>query len=78
MTAIGWGVTSQKGGQATVLQEVDLHIISRDDCNLRYRNAITKNMICAGHQEGGKDTCQVMLQRKYVGQDVHPVSHSLG
>lgn len=41
--------------------EVSVNIISDTVCNHAdvYNNAITKNMLCAGHLQGGKDSCQV-------------------
>ena len=62
--AAGWGRMSGNK-PATVLQEVDLKIISDERC-METPNAgyfAEGEMFCAGHLNGGKDACQVeMLQ----------------
>jgi secreted trypsin-like serine protease len=56
-TATGWGATSTYGSAAAILQEVSVPIISNSTCNQAFNGAITANMICAGYDTGGKDTC---------------------
>uniref|UniRef100_A0A3Q2QTF9 Peptidase S1 domain-containing protein n=1 Tax=Fundulus heteroclitus TaxID=8078 RepID=A0A3Q2QTF9_FUNHE len=44
------------------LMEVEVPIVENSQCNSSYGgNIITDNMICAGLQEGGKDSCQVII-----------------
>ncbi|CAH1253893.1 ST14 [Branchiostoma lanceolatum] len=55
----GWGRTSESGPQPDVLQELKVGLIPSEVCNstVSYNGRITDNMICAGHWEGGKDSC---------------------
>jgi secreted trypsin-like serine protease len=55
--ATGWGATSEGGSGATILQKVDLPVLSNSQCN-SWLGGITDNMLCAGYEEGGKDACQ--------------------
>jgi secreted trypsin-like serine protease len=66
MLATGWGsVVAQNPGfdkpdrYAVNLREVRLPLVSMQNCNDRnsYDGAITRNMLCAGFDQGGKDTC---------------------
>ncbi|XP_035693354.1 trypsin-like [Branchiostoma floridae] len=57
-TVTGWGRTSEGGSLARVLQKVDVPVVDRDDCRDSYGTWITDNMICAGLDQGGKDSCQ--------------------
>nr|DAA64574.1 TPA_exp: trypsin 2B [Locusta migratoria] len=58
VTITGWG-TLQSGGESPVqLQAVTTSIVDRDACNDAYGGDILDTMICAGEEEGGKDSCQ--------------------
>ena len=58
----GWGLTSPvlHTSPAALLQ-VQLPILENDACRASYHHVfrITDGMLCAGLQQGGKDTCQV-------------------
>ncbi|KAG7155246.1 Plasma kallikrein-like 6, partial [Homarus americanus] len=53
-TVSGWGTTSEGGSLSKTLQEVDVPVISNNDCQKNYNP--TSSMLCAG--EEGKDSCQ--------------------
>lgn len=65
---IGWGTTSSGGELASNLMEVEVPIVSNEECDSDYKSAegslvaypegINKNFICAAVPEGGKDSCQ--------------------
>ncbi|XP_067245917.1 trypsin-2-like [Chanodichthys erythropterus] len=52
----GWGKTEV--GSASVLQCLNLPVVSRMLCKRAYGTLITDNMFCAGFMEGGKDSCK--------------------
>ncbi|XP_045114840.1 transmembrane protease serine 9-like [Portunus trituberculatus] len=56
-TATGWGILQSWGSQPAILQEVTVPILD-PSCPGQISNYITENMLCAGLEEGGKDTCQ--------------------
>nr|XP_053605955.1 uncharacterized protein LOC128672684 [Plodia interpunctella] len=58
--ATGWGSVTESKNQSCVLMEVELPIISNEECrSSQYdSNMISDNMLCAGLAKGGKDTCQ--------------------
>jgi secreted trypsin-like serine protease len=57
--ATGWGITREGGStQPTTLQEVQLPLYTKSDCKSKNGNGVTEDMICAGYNEGGKDSCQ--------------------
>lgn len=57
---------------AGTLQEVMVPVISQSSCQEMYsldpkdQVDILYDMICAGYQEGGKDSCQVLLNQLFV------------
>merc|ERR1712066_181279 len=58
-TVSGWGTTSEGGSLAQVLMKVDVPVVSDDDCRGSYgQSDIADSMICAGLDQGGKDSCQ--------------------
>jgi len=64
-TVTGWGSTvgydpdqTPQPNYPDKMREVAVPIVSNADCNNSYNNQITNVMICAGYQEGGKDSCQ--------------------
>lgn len=56
VTAIGWGRTDYSGSRSHILQNVDLPITSREECQSHLEHTVTENMLCAGGVEG-KDAC---------------------
>ena len=56
----GWGTQKVKGPPTRVLHEAALPLVSHEQCNdpQSYNGVITKNMLCAGFQQGGVDTCE--------------------
>merc|ERR1712045_78852 len=58
-TVTGWGTTTEGGSLARVLQKVDVPVVSDEHCRDSYgQSDITDSMICAGLDQGGKDSCQ--------------------
>merc|ERR1712142_8506 len=55
----GWG-DQETTVDDSDLQEVMVPIIDTKTCNARlwYNGEVTDNMICAGYEQGGKDSCQ--------------------
>ncbi|XP_017881913.1 trypsin-1-like [Ceratina calcarata] len=56
----GWGATAESGAISQTLQEVNVPILSNAECRTTKYPArrITDNMLCAGYEEGKKDSCQ--------------------
>uniref|UniRef100_A0A3B3QU38 trypsin n=1 Tax=Paramormyrops kingsleyae TaxID=1676925 RepID=A0A3B3QU38_9TELE len=53
----GWGDNNSEA--ATSLQCLDLPIVDNKDCQNSYPGMITRNMLCAGFMDGGRDACSV-------------------
>jgi len=59
LTVMGWGnMSTDDQSFPTVLQEVQVALYDQDKCNTAYNNELTDVMLCAGFEEGGKDSCQ--------------------
>ncbi|KAI7815458.1 Serine protease, partial [Rhyzopertha dominica] len=58
-TVTGWGTTTEGGSLPSILQVVQVPIVSLEECRAAYGQAdVTDRMVCAGYTEGGKDACQ--------------------
>uniref|UniRef100_A0A8C4TT11 Peptidase S1 domain-containing protein n=1 Tax=Falco tinnunculus TaxID=100819 RepID=A0A8C4TT11_FALTI len=58
----GWGNTlSSTDPYPDTLQCLKAPVLPSSECSEAYPGEITKNMICVGFMEGGKDSCQVHL-----------------
>ena len=56
----GWGTLEEGGKPACILRMVDVPIINHEKCASQYPDGmVTANMMCAGYDEGLKDSCQV-------------------
>lgn len=59
VTVAGWGATSMGGVGSGVAHEVQVPIVAQETCAINYAGStITSGMICAGLQQGGRDSCQ--------------------
>lgn len=58
-TISGWGVT-ESGYPSPQLKKILVPLVSRETCNspASYDGHVTDKMICAGVDQGGKDSCQ--------------------
>ncbi|XP_068249183.1 clotting factor G beta subunit-like [Palaemon carinicauda] len=54
----GWGNLAEGGSPSSILNEVELPVITNEACNASYPFRVTPNMICAGYQEGNKGACE--------------------
>uniref|UniRef100_A0A5G2R493 Transmembrane serine protease 15 n=1 Tax=Sus scrofa TaxID=9823 RepID=A0A5G2R493_PIG len=55
----GWGKVIYQGSPADILQEADVPLLSNEKCQQQMPEYnITENMMCAGYEEGGIDSCQ--------------------
>lgn len=58
LTVAGWGTTMSGGSSLpTRLQKVDVPYVNQDACFQSYPG-LTSQMLCAGYDQGGKDSCQ--------------------
>ncbi|KAK7604280.1 hypothetical protein V9T40_004553 [Parthenolecanium corni] len=58
-TLAGWGTLEEGGKPACILRTVRVPIIDNAKCAASYpEGMVTENMMCAGYDEGLKDSCQ--------------------
>ncbi|MEU7526853.1 serine protease [Saccharothrix sp. NPDC042600] len=55
---LGWGRTSEQSPASRYLLGVTLPVVSDEDCGSAYFQYDAESMVCAGYEEGGRDTCQ--------------------
>ncbi|XP_054709106.1 trypsin-1-like [Uloborus diversus] len=77
-TVTGWGTTSQGGSLSETLRAVDVPIMTDDECRKAYEDMIEDSMICAGYEEGGKDSCQGDSGGPFVQRSESGVSTLIG
>lgn len=76
LTTIGFGDLTYGGAMASFLQEVVVPYVPYTKCNKQYRGIIDQTtMLCAGFDEGGKDSCNGdsggPIVQNVNGLDVH-------
>lgn len=54
----GWGTLESGGEKSNVLMETRIPIISEQRCMQAYPFGIDNGMMCAGVEQGGRDSCQ--------------------
>lgn len=55
----GWGVQSEQGSAAERLSNVNVKQLPTSLCKTAYGNGISSKLhVCAGYEQGGKDSCQ--------------------
>jgi trypsin len=78
-TTAGWGTTSEGAHTLpNVLQKVTIPLVPADVCNKAYDGKITDRMLCAGLQEGGKDSCQGDSGGPLVALDENQKTYLIG
>uniref|UniRef100_A0A674K742 Transmembrane serine protease 15 n=1 Tax=Terrapene triunguis TaxID=2587831 RepID=A0A674K742_9SAUR len=66
----GWGRTTNQGSTANILQEAEVPLITNEKCQQKMPEYnITENMMCAGYDEGGVDSCQGDSGGSLMSQD---------
>lgn len=54
----GYGRIRENGPSSDVLQVITKPLVSYEQCKLTYGDRLTRDMLCAGLPEGGRDSCQ--------------------
>ncbi|XP_039078267.1 serine protease 52-like [Hyaena hyaena] len=53
----GWGITIPRQSMTSELQKVNIKLVNWETCS-HIVPMLTRNMLCAGSPQGGKDACQ--------------------
>ncbi|GFR33106.1 plasma kallikrein [Trichonephila clavata] len=77
-TVTGWGTTSQGGSLSETLRAVDVPLLSDEKCKEVYKENYEPTMLCAGYDEGGKDSCQGDSGGPFVQRSSDGVSTLIG
>lgn len=58
-TVVGWGTTREGGSISRTLRQVQIPIISNEECARKYNSiSVREGQICAAYASGGRDSCQ--------------------
>ncbi|XP_063702860.1 trypsin-1-like [Culicoides brevitarsis] len=59
-TVSGWGNTQNPNESSDKLRAVSVPVVDQEECAQKYNEfyGVTPRMLCAGLEEGGKDSCQ--------------------
>lgn len=79
--AAGWGTLKENGKPSCELQEVEVPVISNDDCRKTNYSSkmISDNMLCAGYPaEGKRDSCQVIKENHLNFMQLEKLSFFVG
>lgn len=68
----GWGRTQEGGTSANILQELQITVLTNEECREKYKligkfvseQQFDSAILCAGELLGGKDSCQVCVLKK--------------
>uniref|UniRef100_A0A8C6XAD7 Peptidase S1 domain-containing protein n=1 Tax=Naja naja TaxID=35670 RepID=A0A8C6XAD7_NAJNA len=67
-----WVITAAHCPTSKILQKVDVQLVQQDICSEAYHYQVSPRMLCAGYQEGKKDSCQVTLSTVTYLLHLHP------
>ncbi|KAI5645904.1 trypsin domain-containing protein [Phthorimaea operculella] len=83
----GWGHTKFRGPSASILQVIQLPVVSNDFCKQKFTEykhiTIDNRVLCAGYKKGGKDACQgdsggPLMQPIWNSQDYTTMFYQIG
>ncbi len=57
-TVFGWGRLALHGERSDTLRSVTVPVTTDQACSAAYSGYDPRTMVCAGYQEGGKDSCE--------------------